>query len=75
MNHPFYQAIDQAATEHCAPPADNPDGLPYVVREGVLDLAGHKLKVMVLNTGERIFEAEEFERFLKETGLGGGVQR
>lgn len=74
MTHPFYHLIDAAATEHCAPPADNPDTVPYVVRQGVLDLAGHKLRCMVLSTGERIFEADEFERFLKETGLGGGVQ-
>lgn len=37
--------------------------LPYVTHEGVLDIAGFKMRVMQLSDGQRIIDAEDFHKF------------
>lgn len=42
---------------------DRHDGLPYPTHEGVLDIAGAKIRVYQLNTGVRICDADDIENF------------
>lgn len=46
------------------PPPDKlpEDGIPYATHEGVLEIAGHKLRCAQLSTGEAVFVAEDVER-------------
>ncbi|WP_042369820.1 hypothetical protein [Bacteroides neonati] len=44
----------------------NDDGTLYAVKKGILDIEGYKLTVYVLNNGQRIFDANDFENFLTE---------
>lgn len=57
---PAESLVDKMATEPCEPP-ENPSGLPYPVRRGVLEIGGHKLRCYVLNDGRRIFNAQDIE--------------
>ncbi len=60
---PIQQAIDRAC-QPVEPPANLQAGDKYPTHEGVLNLAGHELRCYILNTGERIFNAEDVEKFL-----------
>lgn len=44
----------------------NKEGLPYTTHEGILDLGGYKLRVFMLNTGERIIEKNDLENFVNQ---------
>lgn len=45
-----------------------PDGdLPYATHEGILDLGGVKLKVCVLNTGQRVIDKESIMDYFGTT--------
>jgi hypothetical protein len=47
-----------------------PNGdLPYATHAGELDIAGTKLRCYRLNTGESVFDADDFSAFL--TSLAG----
>lgn len=60
---PIESAID-AVVSPVAPPDNIQPGDKYATHEGVLDIAGHKLRCYILNTGERIFNAEDVEKLL-----------
>lgn len=45
--------------------ADSPYGLPYPTHSGVLEIVGRKLRCYRLNTGEAIFDADDFNAFLE----------
>lgn len=47
-------------------PLPNSDRLPYVTHHGILDIGETKLQCYQLNTGQRVFDAEDVE------GLFGG---
>lgn len=40
-----------------------PQDLPYVTHEGVLEIDNIKIRVIQLNTGQRIIPEEEIEKF------------
>lgn len=44
-------------------PNPEDDSMPYATHEGVLEMMGHKFRVVQLNTGQRVFDAEDVERF------------
>lgn len=39
------------------------DGLPYATHTGVLNIGGFAFKCYQLNTGQRLIDAEDMERF------------
>ena len=41
--------------------------IPWATHEGILEIAGHKLRCYQLNTGIRVFAAEDIEAFFAET--------
>ncbi len=45
------------------PPADWDGVMPYSIHEGVLYIGGMSLRCDVLNTGRRVFRAEDIEAF------------
>ena len=65
--------LDNVKWEVVPPPTDNHDNLPYPTHEGVLEIAGHKLKCFVLNTGERVIDADSVWNFLGLMNLGSGL--
>jgi len=44
--------------------------LPHVTHSGVLDIAGHRLRVYRISTGQAIIDADDFNAFFN-AGLGG----
>lgn len=42
---------------------EGPQDLPYVTHEGVLEIDKFKIRVIQLNTGQRIIPEEEIEKF------------
>lgn len=44
-----------------------PEGL-YATHEGVLEIAGNKLRVYQLSDGSRVFNADDIEAFLRGDG-------
>lgn len=42
------------------------DGLPYATHSGVLDIGGFVLRCYQLSDGQRLFDAEDVERFYSE---------
>ena len=44
---------------------ENEEGLPFSTHEGVLELFGHSLRCYRLNTGQTVFDADDFEAFYK----------
>lgn len=64
--HPIQQAIDRVC-KPVAPPANLKPGDKYPTHAGVLSIAGHELRCYVLNTGERIFHADDVHKLLGGT--------
>lgn len=60
--------LDKLTWEVVAQPDTNPDGIPFVTHEGILDLCGLKIRVVQLNTGERIFPEEEIAKLFGVLG-------
>lgn len=46
-----------------------PADIPNATHESVQTIMGVKIRTYVLDDGRRIINAEDFHRFLKETGL------
>lgn len=67
MTRPVDMMFDGVAWV-AAPPCASPDGLPTVTHEGVLDLAGQKLRVLQLSTGQRIIDAGDLDAFIASLG-------
>lgn len=44
--------------------------LPYTTHHGVLELMGHTMRCYRLNTGEAVFDADDFEAFMEKFLLG-----
>jgi hypothetical protein len=55
-------ALDWTKVEYA--PETPVDGLPRVTHEGVLEIAGLRLNVVMLDDGRRVIPAEDMERFL-----------
>lgn len=51
--------IDWVPAQQAESVAD--DGLPYVTHTGVLDIAGHKLRVHQLSNGQRVIAHEDLD--------------
>jgi hypothetical protein len=66
MPAPIEVMFNDVEWRDCPPPAET-DGMPYPVREGVLDMFGFPMRCYVLNTGQRIFAAEDVARFFGAT--------
>lgn len=47
------------------PPKDLNAGDVYTTHEGILNIQGIELKVYVLNTGQRLIDAESIDKFFK----------
>lgn len=60
---PIEQAIDRVC-QPVPPPASIQPGDKYPTHAGVLTIAGHELRCYVLNTGERIFNADDIAAIL-----------
>lgn len=52
-------ALDKLDWKLVSQPEANPDGVPFATHEGILNLCGLKIRVVQLNTGQRIFPEEE----------------
>jgi hypothetical protein len=48
------------------------DDLPYATHSGVFEIMGHKLRCYRLNTGQAIFDADDFQEFIAD-GLVAGT--
>lgn len=63
------EQIEQGLRELKYMPVEKPNKgtgrLPYVTHEGVLQLGEFKIKSFILNTGDRVFDAEDFQAFAK----------
>lgn len=46
-----------------AKPSTTDSDLPHATHKGVLDLFGHSLRCYRLNTGEAVFDADDFKKF------------
>jgi len=66
MSTPLERSID-AACRPVPPPTNPQPGVKYPVAAGELSLGAFTLRCYVLNTGERIFNAEDLEKL-----IGGG---
>jgi hypothetical protein len=53
----------QAIVYREVPPTEHRIDLPYVTHEGVLKIGEHEIKSYILSNGERVFDADDFERF------------
>ncbi len=47
----------------------DPGGLPSVTHEGVLEIAGHRLRCYRLDDGRAIIHADDFHRFFGDMGV------
>jgi hypothetical protein len=65
METPIDTALDRLVEWHAvpAPAVDNESGLPYATHEGVLRIGDSELKLVVLNTGQRLITQESLNRF------------
>ena len=63
---PIYSLIDGLV--HPVPPPENIEpGMKYPTHAGEVTLGGHRLRCYVLNTGERIFNAEDIQKLIGGT--------
>lgn len=51
------------------PHAPSGDGLPTVTHEGVLEIAGHRLRCFRLDDGRAIIHADDFHEFFGDMGV------
>ncbi len=66
-NSPIDAYLDQQVKwELVAPPASNPDGLPYATHSGILEIMGNRLRCHRLSDGQAIIDAEDFQRVFGE---------
>lgn len=52
-----------AVVWEAVPPSKTGSGLPYPTHKGILEIAGYKLNVLVLSTGERVIEEQSLIEF------------
>ncbi|MEG1402371.1 hypothetical protein [Bacteroides sp.] len=64
MTAPIEALLDSIQYEDIEKGESVTDGTLYAVKKGILDIEGYKLTVYVLNNGQRIFDANDFENFL-----------
>lgn len=50
-------------------PTQSQDGLPAVTHEGVLEIAGHRLRCYRLDDGRAIIHADDFHAFFGHMGV------
>jgi hypothetical protein len=50
------------------PPPPSPGDLPFVTHEGVLEVAGHKMRVYRISDGRAIINQDDFHDFFDELG-------
>lgn len=68
MNKPPIEVLlDSVAWTPLPDHEDTGDGIPYAVMEGVLNVGTHSLRCYQLNTGVRVFDADDVHAF-----FGGG---
>jgi hypothetical protein len=60
---PIDSLLESVDWQSVEPPRET-GGLPYATHEGVFELMGMKLRCYRLNTGQAIFNAEDFEKWL-----------
>lgn len=63
MKTPVDLMMDKVDWQVCEQ-TDDESGLPFATHSGVLDIAGHSMKVYRLNTGQAIIDAADLEAFL-----------
>lgn len=63
MTGPIEKLLEQEVEWIRLPEPKSSDGL-YAVREGTLEIGAARLKVFVLNDGQRVFDAESVRDFL-----------
>lgn len=61
----FMDAIPMTPIPH---DGDPPEGL-YATHQGVLEIAGFKLKAYRLNDGQRVFDCDDVEAFFDGMGV------
>jgi hypothetical protein len=65
--------IDQNAVWKSEPPVEHPDwkegDIPYATHEGQLTIMGVTLRVARLNTGQSVFNSEDFETLMRTMGM------
>lgn len=57
--------LDKVQYQDVKAPVTNEENLPYVIKQGILKIAGFELSVIILNTGERVIEEESLNKFLE----------
>ena len=66
MTAPIDIILDRVKWLPVPVPEEAPD-MPYTTYEGTLNFLGHDFKVYQLSNGQRVFDAEDLERFFGET--------
>lgn len=68
MKSPIEKLLDQVTWREVHVPQDHiVDGLPYATHEGMLKIPGvGEFRVHQLSNGERVIQAEDIERWLRE---------
>lgn len=64
MKTPIELLLDGVQWQEVSQRDDNTDGLPWVTHEGVLEIAGAKLRCYRLNTGQAIFDADDVQDYI-----------
>ena len=76
MKTPIEMLLDGVTWQQAERQPDIPDGLPWATHEGVLEIAGNKLRCYRLSDGRAIFNAEDIHAFFGETlSANAGIQR
>lgn len=72
MNTPIEMLLDGLEWQEVGSQGDFGYGLPVATHEGVLELAGHKLRCYRLDNGQAIFHAEDMQALIGATVGGEG---
>jgi len=70
LSAPVERLLEQDVLWTDLPKPQSKDGL-YAVREGVLEIGVARVRVYLLNNGERVFDADDVAAFLLPTPMPG----
>ncbi len=68
---PYDAIVDRVVFLPIENPAESKDGIPVATHEGVLEIAGFKVRVYQLSTGHRVIAEADMMAFLDQLGEPG----
>jgi len=66
MKTPIEMMLDGIEWKPCRGEVDHSSDLPYVTHEGVLRIGLNELRCYTLNTGERVFDADDIKELFTD---------